>query len=81
MEGREKSDAPAEIVNDDILRGPRLKGHRISVVDIYDLLDAGETIASIAETTYPVLRETQVRAAVEYIETHEDEVEHLWETK
>jgi uncharacterized protein (DUF433 family) len=54
-------------------RGPELEGTRVTVYCIMDYVRAGDPPAQIAEELD--LSEEQVRAALEYINAHRDEVE------
>lgn len=60
----------AEIINRG--RGPEIAGTRISVYDILDYTRSGWNPASIAVVLR--LSSDQVRAAIQYIEEHNDEV-------
>lgn len=74
----ERSDAPAEIVSDDLLGGqPRLAGHRIGVIHVWVQHRQGKTIEEIADAVYPHLRVEQVEAAVEYARSHPETMRAL----
>lgn len=67
----DESDAPAEIVQDDLLGGePRLADHRIGVIHVWTTYQNGSTIDEIADEVYPHLRVDQVEAAVDYAREH-----------
>lgn len=73
MADDEPSDAPASIVQDDLLGGePRLEGHRISVFHIWTHYCRGKTSDDIAEDVYPHLRAEQIEAAIEYATDYPD---------
>jgi uncharacterized protein (DUF433 family) len=59
-------------------RGPELEGTRITVYCVMDYVRAGDPLARIAEELG--LSEEQVRAALEYINAHRDEVEAEYDT-
>jgi uncharacterized protein (DUF433 family) len=58
-------------------RGPELEGTRVTVYRIMDYVRAGDPPFQIAEELD--LSEEQVRAALEYINAHRDEVEVEYE--
>lgn len=66
-----------EIAGIDLRYGPRIAGSRITVYDVYYYLDAGWTVAAIAELFS--LTVEQIQAAVQYIELHRDEVHAVHE--
>ena len=65
----------AEIVKTEGVLGgkPRLKNHRISVLDITEHVENGQDIAEIAEGLQITVAE--VEAAIDYWETHPAEIE------
>jgi uncharacterized protein (DUF433 family)/ribosomal protein L32 len=73
MTNEETSNAPAAIVQDELLGGePRLEGHRIGVFHIWTKYRQGKTSEEIADEVYPHLRHEQVETAIEYAKTHPD---------
>src|SRR3954453_4891657 len=58
-------------------RGPEIEGTRITVYCIMDYVRAGDPPAQISQELG--LSEEQVLAAIEYINTHRDEVEPEYE--
>jgi uncharacterized protein (DUF433 family) len=58
-------------------RGPELEGTRVTVYRVVDYVRAGDPPSQIAEELD--LSEEQVRAALEYINAHRDEVEAEYE--
>lgn len=64
----------------DVLDGkPRLKGHRISVADIVEHLEAGESIAEVASCLQITTEE--VKAARAYWIDHRDEIDAQLEAR
>ena len=65
----------AEIVTTEGVLGgkPRLKGHRISVLDITEHAENGKSVGEIAENLRITLGE--VEAAIEYWKKHPEEIE------
>ena len=64
----------AEIVKTEGVLGgkPRLKDHRISVLDITENVENGESVAEIAESLQ--ITPAEVEAALEYWEAHPEEI-------
>jgi uncharacterized protein (DUF433 family) len=58
-------------------RGPEIEGTRVTVYCIMDYVRAGDPPSQMAEELD--LSEEQVRAALEYIDAHRDEVEAQYE--
>jgi uncharacterized protein (DUF433 family) len=58
-------------------RGPEIQGTRVTVYRVMDYVRAGDPPPQIAEELD--LSEEQVRAALEYINTHREEVEAGYE--
>lgn len=72
---REKSDAPAELVSDDLFGGDiRLAGHRIRIYDFWVRIEMGLSVDDIL-VEWPYLRREQVELAVEYAENHPHEMQ------
>lgn len=67
----------AEIVSTDGVLGgkPRLKGHRISVLDVTEFLKAGYSIEETAE--HLQITPKEVRAAASYYRTHREQMTEL----
>ena len=65
----------AEIVKTEGVLGgkPRLKDHRISVLDITEHIENGEDVEAIAESLQ--ITPAEVEAALDYWEDHLDEIE------
>jgi uncharacterized protein (DUF433 family) len=53
-------------------RGPEIRGTRITVYDVLDYYPQGWSVSMIAELFH--VKEEQVRAAIEYVEAHREEV-------
>jgi uncharacterized protein (DUF433 family) len=67
--------ASSRIVSDDLFDGePRLRGHRISVLDVYEYVEEGDMTPSRFAETYDVDVET-VYCALGYYHTHATEME------
>lgn len=74
MSTPDQTEPSAEVVaTEGVLGGkPRIKGHRISVLDIAELLDTGYSIAETAEQLE--ITEEEVRAATRYYRRHRSEM-------
>jgi uncharacterized protein (DUF433 family) len=67
--------APSRIVSDDVFGGePRLRGRRISVLDVYEYVEEGDMTPSLFAETYDVDVET-VYCALGYYHTHASEMQ------
>lgn len=72
-----QEDAGASIVKTEGVLGgkPRLDGHRISVLDVTELLEVGYSVPETADQLEITLEE--VRAASRYFRQHRDEMTEL----
>lgn len=72
-----QEDTGASIVKTEGVLGgkPRLAGHRISVLDVTELLEAGYSVSGAAEQLGITVDE--VRAATRYFRRHRDELAEL----
>ena len=62
------------VTTEDVLGGnPRLKDHRISVLDVVEMLKVGYSPSEAAEELHIELREVQ--AALRYYRLHREEIE------
>jgi len=59
---------------EDLRESPRVKGSRISVIQIYEMhVLKGDTVEDIAEM-YDALNKETVKQALEYAKTHPDDI-------